>query len=114
MNTLKIYGSSDDLIEFEGVHSAETELDLDYNPKAPNDMAEFYLGSMDGSIFLINDQILVYAAYNPILGIWTFTPSLTEDGADFPAWKITVHKRHDYSTELRIEADEVFHVKQIR
>ena len=113
MNTLKIYGSSDDLIEFEGVHSAETELDLDYNPKGPNKKAEFYSGSMNGSVFLINDQLLVYAAYNH-LGLWTFAPSLTEDGADFPAWKITVHKRHDYSTELRIEADEVFHVKQIR
>ena len=88
---IKIFGSSDDLIEVEGCTGAN----------------EFYAGGsglVGGVIYLSSDLgiMKIYALYD---GCWHFSVGLNDDGDTFPDWPISICRhKNGYSTVLQILA----------
>ena len=114
MSIIRIYGASDDLVEFEGVQHALDKTDdhgqdSDNYPEASDDMAEFpvYLeNTKDSAEFIIGNQLIVRARYSR-LGSWTFEIDYTDEVDGRPNWSVIVRPSEEvkYSSEVTIDCD---------
>ena len=107
MNTIKVYGCSDDLIEFEGVKYAKDECREDDNPMAPNNCAEFSAYMEAGELVYfrlgVENPLVIIATYLPN-ATWTFTTALMTEDDPLPNYEVSVEQSEDtaYSTQLII------------
>ena len=92
MPLLTVYGSSDDLIEFDGILGAD---EFNVNSDEPE---EFLVISPEGSFRIIGH-------YD---GTWSFAIALIDDGIKIPDVdvKVKYSPHNDYSTQLLIEVPE--------
>ena len=106
MNTLTVYGYSDDLIEFKGVDVA-TDSSSGYEesvPLGPDRGAEFSVGKDYKARFLINKQMLLFVEYPPNPSIWRFAVSRIDQSIDYPDWEVrTILHESGYSMQLEID-----------
>lgn len=112
---ISVYGSSDDLVEFEG--EGEVRF-LDEESRGSRLEAEYYLGSGDKSTFLVEgsegDQAYIYAYYE---GCWHFSVGLVEEDIPIPAgWAVSIGQsaENGYSAELKIRAMDRLRVKEVK
>lgn len=101
MKTLTIYGSSDDLIEMDGIRGA----------------TEFCICSDDDIIgsFQVGGKIRIHAIYDNN-GCWCFAIGKVDEGVPLPDWPIRItNAKNDYSTYVEIDVpDDVSLVREHR
>lgn len=101
MKTLSVYGSSDDLIEMEGIEGAD-----EFNPKGFRDSDDI-MASFD--VVSGVDGLRIYAIYD---GCWSFAVGQTNDSYPLPDWPIRITNEHDYSVRLEIDCPDDARVTQ--
>lgn len=100
MQTIKIFGASDDLIEVSGCKGADEFYAVEHG---------LHMGTLDfvsdggASGVLPRSRLRVHAIYD---GTWSFAVGLVEEGDKLPAWPIDISKsgENDYSAEVTIIA----------
>ena len=109
MKTVKFYGSSDDLIEVEGIAGADEFNAMNDGPV----MATFVISAVYAQ-FGILPLLRVYAIYD---GCWTFAAGLFNEHDEHqpcPTWPIRTSKsdENEYSMCLQIDVPDDASVKQ--
>jgi hypothetical protein len=90
MQTVKIYGSSDDLIEISGVIGGD----------------EFYIGENDQSIFVLGGKMQITAIFGRN-GCWHFAVGQVNEDIPLPSWPMSIRQHmNGYSVELTIEVPD--------
>lgn len=111
---IRIYGSSDDLIEFENVIFATDETldrseypdDSDRNVMGPDNCAEYCVIHTSPLDFVIGEEMIVTANYTRN-GTWDFGFGLLGEGKPLPDWPITVSTAPDNKYSIQVEIDKV-------
>ena len=121
MSLVKIYGTSDDLVEMEGVFSAvdetgeidhETGKPYNYDVGARDNTAEYNV--YNDAVFVIGNQLKVFSLYK---GEWAFGVGMVDEEEGLPNWPVHIRQSQDcdYSVELLIEVpDEFAHVVRVK
>jgi hypothetical protein len=89
MQTLKMYGASDDLIECEGVHGTE-----EFNVCAETGQAH--------ATFLLGNALRIHAIYD---GCWCFAVGLIDEDIPLPDWPIRILNSTKCSYSVALEID---------
>ena len=112
---MRMYGSSDDLIEVENVTTAVDEVEVDGEPvgnvmyKRDAEFAVNFTSAKSKAVFILNDLLRIEAYYE---GSWLFGvgyPLGCDDGDfEFPTWFIRIgcNPHNDYSPLLAIDLPE--------
>ena len=113
---IRVYGSSDDLIEFENVIFAIDETldrndypdDSDLNMMGPNNDAEYCVIHKNPLDFVIGDAMILTAFYRiDDRGTWDFGIGLLEENKPLPDWPITISTAPDNAYSIQVEIDNV-------
>lgn len=107
MDTIKFWGSSDDLVEIEAVGNTNPKIEgLDeYNCMVNQEIVQ--------GVFTVNNVLKVYAIYD---GCWSFAASqINEDNPISELWQIETLQcaYNDYSTELIITSPYINRIVRI-
>ena len=107
MNTIRIYGASDDLVEFEGTFGEAMDKDEDGNNidvSGPGYKGAEFNVYDSPAVFIVGELIIVEAMYD---GTWSFTIRMKNEGT-FPDWPIRfgVCGERDYSLEVQIDVPD--------
>lgn len=103
MRTIRIYGASDDLVEFEGTRRAWGE---------PDEVNTFH-----GAHFIVHDEpteraLALLAEYTPA-GCWAIGIAPADEGAPMPDWPLRWSFRHNYSAQLELDAPDSARVRRV-
>lgn len=113
---IRVYGSSDDLIEFENVIFATDETldrreypdDSDLNMMGRNNDAEYCIVHERPLEFVIGEEMILIVRYGiDSRGTWDFGFGLVEEGKPLPDWPITVSTAPDNAYSVQVEIDNV-------
>ena len=109
---IRVYGSNDDLVEFENVIFAVDET-LD-----PNDYDDLSVMGKDCTAeynaecyerpveFVISDKMILTAHYTRN-GTWDFGFGMIREGVPLPDWPITISTAPDNNYSVQVEIDNV-------
>jgi hypothetical protein len=90
MQTAAFYGSSDDLIEVEGV-------------KGGDEFGAYSGAGILHGMFNVGGKMRVYAIYD---GCWMFAVGQVAEDIALPDWPVRIKQQHEYSTRLEIDVPD--------